>query len=701
MLNLPKFKFAIIDTETTGLEARSDKILELAVVRFEDGEKVVEHESLFSVGGKIPPHVQALTRIKDADLEGKPSFDPEKVISLLEDSVLVGHNVPFDMGMLTAEGVNLEGRAWIDTAMLASVALPECKSWSLPYLSEVLDLPHEPKHRAMGDVIATSALLEKICERLSSIPEDVFKKILNISSKGTDGYAKFFEGIKSSGKKFEFANKKSDSREGIKPSFLNYIESSDKKVWVAVKNLHSTLRMMGKGAEKFSVVHPPQFVLDSASKDEFLSQEEFTVYETTLAIKILLYEPVIQDDLPIHAEERDVWKGKLACTKDSDAYKKQMSESGDLILIDHKQLLELIKNGSGPEEGDQILVDDASMLEDTATKALRWSFSIDPIRAAAEGDDELTSFLDAYQIWIEKVRNFQDIRYFVEADLTHKNAKGLKERLLGFMEKDLTNQVRERLEDLSHILDPKELEGRIAYISQFRDGGQIVQSVPTNISKILKDVVYDKFKTKLIFPPGENYSSVVSEDSEVECIEDKVEIAPIVFTDEHMNLDRLINFVDGKVIALISSKRTIEQLFIKYVEPLEEKGIKLIAQGLSGGTGRMQAEFCASECPTVFMITPWVYEGIELPQGTVDHMWMNTLPFDHPSQAVLSRRGEELYQDSFNEYFVPRLLSRMFRILRSYNDHKKEDANVILLDSRIRTKGYGGRVREYLEKISN
>ena len=100
------------------------------------------------------------------------------------------------------------------------------------------------------------------------------------------------------------------------------------------------------------------------------------------------------------------------------------------------------------------------------------------------------------------------------------------------------------------------------------------------------------------------------------------------------------------------------------------------------------------------MITPWVYEGLELPPGTVDHMWVHTLPFDHPSQAVLSRRGEELYSDSFNEYFIPRLLNRMFRILRSYNDHRKEDANVILLDDRVRTKRYGGRVRGYLEELS-
>ena len=699
MSKLPKFKFAIVDTETTGLEARGDKILELAVVRFENGEKVAEYESLFDIGREITPHVQSLTRIGNSDIEGKSAFDPKKALDLLEDSVFVGHNAPFDMGMLAGEGVDMEGRIWIDTAMLASIVFPECESWSLPYLSKKLGLPHEPKHRAMGDVIATTALFEKICERLGSVSPEVFEKIADVATKGSKGYAKFFGDIKSGGGKCEFLEKKDKQKAEIKPLFLKNIDESN-KTWITVKNLHSTLRLIGSGANDFSVIHPPQFVIEPSERDKFLSQEEFSVYETTLAIKLHLYKPEIQNNFPIHAEERDVWKGKLACTKDSDAYKKQITEAQNKILIDHKQLLELIKNGEGPCKGDQILIDDSSMLEDTATKALRWSFSIDPIRAAAEGDDELTSFLDAYQIWIEKVRNFQDTRYFVEADLVHKNAKGLRDRLSEFLKKELTNQVRDRLEDLSNILNPENLEGRIAYISQFRDGGQIVQSVPTNISKVLKENVYDKFKTKLILPPGGNYPAVTSEDSEVEIIEDKSEMAPIAFADEHMTLDRLINYVDGKVVALISSKRTIEQLFIKYVEALEEKGITLICQGLSGGTGRMQAEFCASDGPTILMITPWVYEGLELPPGTVDHMWVHTLPFDHPSQAVLSRRGEELYSDSFNEYFIPRLLNRMFRILRSYNDHRKEDANVILLDDRVRTKRYGGRVRGYLEELS-
>src|SRR3989344_5519535 len=189
---LPHFPFVVLDTETTGLIPKSDRVIELALVRFEQGEKVAEYEGLYSVPVSISPVAHALTRIHPENLVGKPSFEKEKVQKLIEGAVIIGQNILFDLEMLKGEGLSLEQHPWIDSAMLASIVFPEAKSYSVGYLSTFLHLPHEPKHRAMGDVAATTALIEKVWERMQELPEADAKIIKEFAEHGPEGYAAWF-----------------------------------------------------------------------------------------------------------------------------------------------------------------------------------------------------------------------------------------------------------------------------------------------------------------------------------------------------------------------------------------------------------------------------------------------------------------------------------------------------------------------------
>src|SRR3989344_7126124 len=107
---LPKFPFVVLDTETTGLTPRSDKVIELALVRFEEGEKVAEYESLFAIDMEISPVAKVLTRIKPEEIAGKPSLVSEigKIEELLKGAVIIGQNILFDIGMLKGEGFPFE-----------------------------------------------------------------------------------------------------------------------------------------------------------------------------------------------------------------------------------------------------------------------------------------------------------------------------------------------------------------------------------------------------------------------------------------------------------------------------------------------------------------------------------------------------------------------------------------------------------------
>src|SRR5687767_9028053 len=98
--------------------------MEFASMRIEDGKIVQQFEELLSVPDEIPPHVQMLTRIFPKDIAGKPTIIDRKAAildAIGADTIIVGQNISFDIGMLKGEGIDLSNRPCFDTSMLASL----------------------------------------------------------------------------------------------------------------------------------------------------------------------------------------------------------------------------------------------------------------------------------------------------------------------------------------------------------------------------------------------------------------------------------------------------------------------------------------------------------------------------------------------------------------------------------------------------
>ena len=90
--------FAVVDIETTGGNAKTGKITEIAIV-ITDGESIIdEYESLVDPDQFIPPFITNLTGITNQMVEDAPDFGQiaEKVSELLRDKIFVAHNVNFD-----------------------------------------------------------------------------------------------------------------------------------------------------------------------------------------------------------------------------------------------------------------------------------------------------------------------------------------------------------------------------------------------------------------------------------------------------------------------------------------------------------------------------------------------------------------------------------------------------------------------------
>ena len=93
----------LLDTETTGLDASKDRIIELALLRVDMGidsglpvGEVQVYDGLEDPGRPIPADVVALTGLYDADVKGQ-NLDEARIHQLLEGvDLIVAHNAGFD-----------------------------------------------------------------------------------------------------------------------------------------------------------------------------------------------------------------------------------------------------------------------------------------------------------------------------------------------------------------------------------------------------------------------------------------------------------------------------------------------------------------------------------------------------------------------------------------------------------------------------
>ena len=169
---MPKSKipdnFTVIDLETTGLNPKTEKIIEIGAVRVRDGVVTEQFTTLVNPGRKLEERIIELTGICDKDLETAPFIEDvlPNLIAFIGEDILVGHRVLFDFSFIKKAAVNMNlpfERKGIDTLKLARRFLPELQSKRLPFLCEYYGIPHKA-HRAVNDARATAELYRRLAE---------------------------------------------------------------------------------------------------------------------------------------------------------------------------------------------------------------------------------------------------------------------------------------------------------------------------------------------------------------------------------------------------------------------------------------------------------------------------------------------------------------------------------------------------------
>ncbi len=165
--------FVVIDLETTGLEPRLDRIVEIGAVKLLNGEIVGEWSTLVNPGVFVPQETTHITGITTEMVQDAPFFTeihPQLMEFIGEGSVFVAHNAEFDRSFLnnTLLRHQLEGldNPYLCTFKLAKQVHPNLSAYSLGALTTMFEIPLVNAHRALDDARATALLLKKFLKVL-------------------------------------------------------------------------------------------------------------------------------------------------------------------------------------------------------------------------------------------------------------------------------------------------------------------------------------------------------------------------------------------------------------------------------------------------------------------------------------------------------------------------------------------------------
>ncbi len=200
---LENTRFVVFDLETTGLDPKKDRIVEIGAVKFDRRGIIARFSVLINPLIPMPSAASQVNHITDAMLKGKPVLNEvlPDFIRFIDNTVLIAHNAPFDCGFINEALSNRYKRTnkhddepnqpsllddppsgrqeniWnspfsslpnriVDTIQYAKAAFPGRWKYNLQDLARDLGIQAKDAHRAEDDARVCMEIFLKCIERL-------------------------------------------------------------------------------------------------------------------------------------------------------------------------------------------------------------------------------------------------------------------------------------------------------------------------------------------------------------------------------------------------------------------------------------------------------------------------------------------------------------------------------------------------------
>lgn len=109
-ITLDQLEYTVLDVETTGLSPKTNRIIEIGLVKIKDGKITESFRSFFNPFCQLPTAITKLTGITDDDLYDAPAFSDLifQINQFIGNSIIIAHNSQFDISFLQNEYLRVE-----------------------------------------------------------------------------------------------------------------------------------------------------------------------------------------------------------------------------------------------------------------------------------------------------------------------------------------------------------------------------------------------------------------------------------------------------------------------------------------------------------------------------------------------------------------------------------------------------------------
>lgn len=184
-------EFVVIDVETTGLSQSTDKIVEIAALKYKNKEQVDTFHTLINPKIKIPKRITKIHGITNEMVKFEPCINEviDKLESFIGNLPIIGHNVMFDIGFIQnalkdfyKDNLNMPNQ-FIDTVKLSRKMYPKLENHKLGTIINHLDIAVDKRHRAFDDAKATAQIYLNYCDYMENKKSEQSNKISQLIKK--------------------------------------------------------------------------------------------------------------------------------------------------------------------------------------------------------------------------------------------------------------------------------------------------------------------------------------------------------------------------------------------------------------------------------------------------------------------------------------------------------------------------------------
>lgn len=172
--------YIAVDIETTGLNAKTEKIIEIGALRVIDGKETAQFHSMVNPHRALEERIVELTGITDEMVEHAPDIGDiiGGFLDFCGELPLLGHHIIFDYSFLKRAAVNAKvnfERSGIDTLQLCRSFMPEDHKKNLAAACEFYGIEREGAHRALGDARDTHRLFQVLLSQAEEAKQVLFE----------------------------------------------------------------------------------------------------------------------------------------------------------------------------------------------------------------------------------------------------------------------------------------------------------------------------------------------------------------------------------------------------------------------------------------------------------------------------------------------------------------------------------------------